>query len=84
MVLAVKRTSSGSFAQAPLLNLVLLAFDRKLSGTLVVGDSTSGKTEISLHSGSVCNLRTASPIARLGEVLVSLCGVRELSITKAA
>jgi curved DNA-binding protein CbpA len=83
VVLAAKRTSSGSFAQAPLLNLVVLAFDRKLSGTLVINDPASGKAEISLRHGSVSNLRTASPVARLGDVLVSLCGVREPSIEKA-
>jgi curved DNA-binding protein CbpA len=83
VVQAAKRTSSGSFAQAPLLNLVVLALDRKLSGTLVINDPASGKAEISLRHGSVSNLRTASSVARLGDVLVSLCGVREPSIEKA-
>jgi curved DNA-binding protein CbpA len=83
VVQAVKRTSSGSFAQAPLLNLVVLALDRKLSGTLVINDPAAGKAEISLRHGSVANLRTSSSVARLGEVLISLCGVREPSIEKA-
>ncbi|HEX2881130.1 MAG TPA: DnaJ domain-containing protein [Polyangiaceae bacterium] len=82
-MLAAKRTSSGSFAQAPLLNLVVLALDRKLSGTLVINDPAAGKAEISLRHGTVSNLRTASSVARLGDVLVSLCGVREPSIEKA-
>lgn len=83
MVVAAKRTSSGSLSQAPLLNLVVLALDRKLSGTLVISDPIAGKAEISLRQGSVSNLRTASSVARLGDVLVSLCGVREPSIEKA-
>jgi curved DNA-binding protein CbpA len=80
-----KRTSSGTFATAPLLNLMLLALERKLSGTLCLETpTTGGRTLILLKDGVVANLRPAGPVARLGELLVELAGVHETTIEVAA
>ncbi len=81
---SLKRTSSGTFAVAPLLNLLLLALDRKLSGTLVLETQAGGKTLIALNGGAVCNLKPAGPVVRLGELLVELAGVHETTVELAA
>jgi curved DNA-binding protein CbpA len=68
-----------------LLNLMLLALDRKLSGTLLLETpTTGGRTLILLKDGVVANLRPAGPVARLGELLIELAGVHETTIEVAA
>ncbi|HEX2882871.1 MAG TPA: J domain-containing protein [Polyangiaceae bacterium] len=64
---------------------MLLALDRKLSGTLLLETpTTGGRTLILLKDGLVANLRPAGPVARLGELLVELAGVHETTIEVAA
>lgn len=82
-VAAPKRTSSGTFSSAPLLNLLLVAIDRKLSGTLVF-ESPNGNTSVLLKDGAAVNVRPGGAIARLGELLMEQAGVHETTIELAA
>lgn len=64
---------------------MLLALDRKLSGTLCLETpTTGGRTLILLKDGVVANLRPAGPVARLGELLIELAAVHETTIEVAA
>lgn len=84
LVIPARRTSSGSFATAPLLNLMLVSLDRQLSGSLVLTTPMDGKTEVVLRSGIVIDVRPASPVARLGELLSELHGISPNTIELAA
>jgi curved DNA-binding protein CbpA len=65
-------TAKGNLRATPLVNLVVYALDRQLTGTLVLEQPDHQKHAVYFEAGAPAKVRLAKPTARLGEVLVDL------------
>ncbi|HYO94904.1 MAG TPA: J domain-containing protein [Polyangiaceae bacterium] len=70
-------TATGSLGSTPLLNLLVYALDHQLTGTLVLEEPDGLKHAIYFELGAPAKIRTATPVAFLGEVLVQLGDLSE-------
>jgi len=66
-------TATGSLESTPLLNLLIYALDNQLTGTLVLEEPASAfKHAVQFVDGTPCKVKTAEPVAYLGQTLVEL------------
>lgn len=70
-------TATGTLEATPLLNLAIYALDRQLTGTLVLEEQDTQRHAIYFLNGAATKVRTAAPIAFLGQVLVELGSITE-------
>jgi hypothetical protein len=62
--------AKGSFAQTPLVYVLVHALDRRFTGTLVVRDATGAVGLLTLHEGAVARVESDTGTNRLGDLAV--------------
>lgn len=67
---APKASATGNLAKTPVPELLVYALDRSLEGTLVLEETDGKKSAIYFQNGAPAKVKTADPVAYLGQVLV--------------
>ncbi|HEY6729209.1 MAG TPA: DnaJ domain-containing protein [Polyangiaceae bacterium] len=67
---APKAAATGNLAKTPVPELLVYALDRSLEGTLVLEETDGKKSAIYFQNGAPAKVKTADPVAYLGQVLV--------------
>ncbi len=65
-----KTPTAGTLEARPLYQLLLVALERKLSGTLVLESKDGAKNALTLVDGNVCKVKVASEVAKIGTVCI--------------